>query len=198
MVTVHTTLIGARTFILRTIHTYVGYVLKMGQAERAMASMGMAMAAGKEVTSIMHGHHPQQLPCLRPHVSFRGEWGECQREARQGAKYGRAKPVSKEHSWAEISHKLNPHRRPKFFHATRPRTKQSPSPNRPNIKVRNNPKRWIDLAKLTHLQSFVDLELQKVDCIFDIQQPRPSPITRKQMIQHAVSPHQRLIVVLFF
>ena len=42
----------------------------MGRAERAMTSMGIAMVVGKEVSSIMQGHHPQQLPCIRPTVSF--------------------------------------------------------------------------------------------------------------------------------
>ena len=48
---------------------------------RAMTPMGMAMAAGKEIISIHYGHTPARAPSTRPPVSFRGEWGELQREA---------------------------------------------------------------------------------------------------------------------
>ena len=138
----------------------------MVRAERAMTSMGCAMAAGTEVFSLTHGHHPQRPPLSRPPVSFRGKGGELQRERRRGATYGRAKPVSIDLSWAESAHLLTSHKRPRFRHATRPNKKPPPLSNRPNSNVSHRPKRWADLVQLTDLQRFVDLKFQQVNNVF--------------------------------
>ena len=68
----------------------------MVRLERAMTTMGMAMAEGREIFSIIHGIHPVKPSFHRPPVSIKGEWGILQREARRGATFGRAKTTSKE------------------------------------------------------------------------------------------------------
>ena len=74
----------------------------MVRAIRAMTPMGMAIATGKEINLIQYGNQPSHPPTSRPPVSFRGSWGELQREARKGAIVGNAKPTSSKFEWADI------------------------------------------------------------------------------------------------
>ena len=95
----------------------------MVRAKRAMTSMGMATSSGLAFRSLIHGHHPVQPPCSHPPVSFRGEWGERQREKQRGAAYGCAKITSSEVTWTNTTNNLNSHKRQAFCHARRPKPK---------------------------------------------------------------------------
>ena len=86
----------------------------MVRVKRAMTPMGIAMAAGKEIISIHYGHTPARVPSTRPPVSFRGEWGELQREARCGAIAERSKIVSNTIKWSQVAIRLSSHRRLQF------------------------------------------------------------------------------------
>ena len=140
----------------------------MVRLERAMTTMGMAMAEGKEILSITHGHHPAKPPCHRPPISIKGEWGILQREARRGATFGRAKTTSNELKWATVAKEINLHRRQCFHRAHRIKPTKPTHPNHLNHRYRARkaqPKKWRDLAKLQDLSSYIANEMHKVDCI---------------------------------
>ena len=108
----------------------------MVQANRRMTTMGIATAAaraaaGIEISSLAHGHHPTKQHVPLPSVSFRGEWGVLQRENRRGATYGRAKFISDKTSWAKAPQLLSSHKRPKFYRAHHPKPKPPHLYNRP-------------------------------------------------------------------
>ena len=86
----------------------------MIRVKRAMTPMGMAIAAGKEMISLRYGHTLARAPRTRPPVSFRGEWGELQREARCGAIAERAKIASTTIKWSQVAIRLSSHRRLQF------------------------------------------------------------------------------------
>ena len=94
----------------------------MVRADRAMTTIGLAKAAGIEISSLAYGHRPPQQPNPLPPVSFRGEWGLLQRESRRGATFGRAKSTSNKLLWATTARLLSSHIRPTFRQAHRPKT----------------------------------------------------------------------------
>ena len=142
----------------------------MVMVERAMTPMGLTRAAGKEIISIRHGRIPALAHSTRSPVSFREEWGEQQREARCGAIIERPKIASSNIRWSKIATRLSSHCRLKFQQTKQPTQLPNPPPLGPIFIQREKgetPKHSRDLHKWQSLEHFVNLEMEKIDCLVD-------------------------------
>ena len=162
----------------------------MVRVQRAMTPIGLAMASGKEIQSITYGHTHARSPNPHPPVSFRGEWGELQREARHGAIVGRAKTTSNDTTWSNIAHKLSHHRRPLFQKRKCPlQTLQTPllKPNLSRRRKGTTAPKSKDLQTWLSLEHFVTFSLNEINRCTNISTEHP--IIKNEEPQPTPDPH---------